>query len=215
MLTPGGVVCLLLSGAGVHLGACEARPVAAAAPSEQAEAADSGAPEPDKADVVKPESVQQPVKAAEKETPAPVQAPVVTKPVPGQTVVVRPPVKDEHLIRPAQVRKPGDVAASDVNFIAKVKDEALKAKVIDIFRKDPEGAKAAFSVWAGQNKLEGFELVSATYSGEVIFRLGAGASDAVRKTVAARSARDFAADWGQHPGVVYCDPDYTASPKGR
>lgn len=185
MLTPGGLLCALLSGAGVQLGACEAPASQAPEAVEVGEAAPAAAPDD----------------------------PVVQKE--GLPKGALPPARTEDgLVKPAQMRKPGDVPASEVDYIAKVKDAKLQANVLDVYRKDPDAARKAFGEWAGRNGLEGFELVQATYSGEVIFRLSEGAPEDVRKALGAQSARAFASEWGAREGVVYCDPDYTARAKG-
>ncbi len=111
----------------------------------------------------------------------------------------------------AQAR-PGDASAATVDFIVKVKDPVIRANVTDIFRKDKDGAVAAFEAWSVGTPFEGFTLVGATYSGEIIIHMKPDAPDAVRERLVSISARAMADQISALENVSYCDPDYTARP---
>lgn len=112
---------------------------------------------------------------------------------------------------PAQASEPGSQSAADVTFIVKLKDPVIQNEFARNFRKDREGVLARWRDWRAANGWDGFELVSASYSGEIIIRLADDAPAALRERFAGKSAREIAAWISQKPNVVYCDPNYTAS----
>lgn len=114
-------------------------------------------------------------------------------------------------IVPAQASDPASQSAADVTFIVKLKDPVIQNEVARNFRKDREGVLARWRDWRAENGWDGFELVSASYSGEIVVRLSADAPDALRERFSGKSAREIAAWISQKPNVVYCDPNYTAS----
>ena len=108
--------------------------------------------------------------------------------------------------------RPGDRSAADTVFIVKFADKTVETEVARIFRKDPDGARARFATWTKANGWTGFELVGASYSGEVMLRLADDAPDELSRRFRTTSARDMADQMAARDGVVYCDPDYTAGP---
>ena len=167
----------------------------------QAAPADEGASQPSDATAA-PVSPDEPLAA-------PRRFPGVRKTTPPDIVADAPPQPGG--FQTAQVR-PGDTSAATVDFIVKVRDPAIRTDVTDVFRRDRDSAVAAFAAWSVGTPFEGFELVGATYSGEIIIHMAADAPEPVKERLMSISARALAEQISALENVVYCDPDYTARP---
>gem|GEM_PF-5855409 len=114
-------------------------------------------------------------------------------------------------ILPAQASAPESQSATDVTYIVKLKDPVIQNEIARNFRRDRAGVESRWQTWRAANGWDGFELVSASYSGEIVVRLADDAPGDLRERFADRTAREIAAWISQKPNVVYCDPNYTAS----
>lgn len=211
----GGVLMWLLMGSSAAMGGCDLVPKLERPQAGEPPGTVQATPGEDKETVepaAAPAEPDPPPPDLELEAGDPRRFPGVRPtPRPPEAAPISPP-GDDDLIQPAQAGRPGDASALDVDFIVKIKDAELRTRVLDIFRKDREGARAAFRDWALTHDLEGFDLVGATYSGEIIIHIGEDAPEAVRERAARTPARSMAEDIAARPNVVYCDPDYTARP---
>ncbi|MEL6387543.1 MAG: hypothetical protein AAFR41_06890 [Pseudomonadota bacterium] len=99
------------------------------------------------------------------------------------------------------------VASPEARFIVKIKDAEVEA-LTRLFFRNETAARTSFSQWAADKPLfSDFDLVSCSYSGEVI----------LRQRLAARSGADLQAQRAtllqalrNHPQVAYADPDFIA-----
>lgn len=112
---------------------------------------------------------------------------------------------------PVQGSTPEGQPAGNVTFIVKIKDRFVQDEVAMTFRRDKDGSRARWSSWAAEHGWQGIELVSGSYSGEVIVRIADDAPPATREVFKGRSAKEIAAWFSRHDFVAYCDPNYTAS----
>ena len=86
-------------------------------------------------------------------------------------------------------------------FIVKVRDGEAEA-LTRLFFRDEAAARQSFTEWAADKPLfSDMNLVSCSYSGEMILRYDG---------ISARATEDLLAELRDHPLVAYADPDFVA-----
>lgn len=135
----------------------------------------------------------------------------VARPINPYTVEARAPQTMPAEAMPLPGSRPSGQSAADVTFIVKIKDKSVQDEIARNFRRDREAMQEKWKAWAAEHGWEGLELVSGSYSGEIILRLSSDAPAPIREKFERLTAKEIAAWMAGYEFVVYSDPNYTAS----